>query len=222
MLYFICSAWKTKLFYIEKYMFSAKNLFQTMPMPNKNLFFKKRLCYSAGIILLLSFSVLTPFWKGSANQEVNSSGLIFLTNQARLKNNLPTLSVNYLLNEAANNKADAILKEQFFSHNLPKGGKFSNWVKAADYQYAIVGENLATGFGSNEEVINAWMNSPEHRKNILKAEYKEIGVAVIKGKLENKNTYVIVQYLGATANIIISENLLLYKEEFGMGLNGFS
>lgn len=177
-------------------------------------FFMRKARYGAAIILLLSFILLAPLVKGQTKQAVNANELIFLTNQERLKNNLPTLSANYLLNKAATNKAKAIIEEQFFSHNLPEGGKFSNWVKDVDYKYTIIGENLATGFNANQVVIEAWMNSPAHKENILSQNYKEIGLAVIKGRLENKNTYVIVQYLGVTNNFLISENLLLNTQRF--------
>ena len=70
------------------------------------------------------------------------------------------------------------------------------------------------GFSSNEAIINAWMQSPKHRENILRPEYNDIGLAVLKGRLEGQITYVIVQYFGANNNLRLSENLLPYAKAF--------
>lgn len=168
--------------------------------------FKKYRWPSAGILLLGLF-VFLPVLKSLANEAVNAKEIISLTNQARLEQSLPTLKINHLLTKAAEAKAKAIVKNQFFSHNSPDGKKFSDWVKEADYRYLVVGENLAMGFGSSEAVVEAWLNSPKHRDNILKTDYQDIGLAVLKGKMEGKETYVIVQYFGNTANKLLSENL---------------
>lgn len=171
-----------------------------------NLNLKKYRLPSAGILLLGLF-VFLPVFKSWATENVNAKEIINLTNQARLEQSLPTLKINHLLTKAAEAKAKAIVKSQFFSHNAPDGKKFSDWVKEVDYHYVVVGENLAMGFGSSEAVVEAWLNSPMHRANILKTDYQEIGLVVVKGKMEGQETYVIVQYFGGTANQLLSENL---------------
>ncbi|PIT90488.1 MAG: hypothetical protein COU22_01840, partial [Candidatus Komeilibacteria bacterium CG10_big_fil_rev_8_21_14_0_10_41_13] len=169
------------------------------------------------LVGILSISVMlffvTPTYS-KAPLEVASDRLIDLTNQERIKFGLQPLKASSVLNQAATNKAEDILNKQYFSHNSPDGKKFSQWVKDEGYSnYQIIGENLAMGFSSEEAVIKAWMNSQGHKDNILNPKYKDIGLAVIKGRLEGKNTYVIVQYFGATSNIIISENLIPYQNE---------
>jgi len=166
--------------------------------------------YSLASIFLLAVFILLPILKGQANSAISAEKIINLTNQARLQNDLPTLKVDYLLTEAAENKAQAIIKNQFFAHDQLDGKKFSEWVKDEDYHYLIVGENLAMGFSSNEAIMNAWMLSPMHKENILKQEYQDIGLAAIKGKMNGQETYIIVQYFGKTNNSTLSENLRLY------------
>ncbi|GAA4118145.1 hypothetical protein GCM10022215_19390 [Nocardioides fonticola] len=39
----------------------------------------------------------------------------------------------------------------------------------------LVGENVAYGFSSGQAVVNAWMNSPEHKANILESRFTRIG-----------------------------------------------
>lgn len=171
------------------------------------------------LILLLSISSVlffvtpTPIF-GQNQTTITSDDLINLTNQERAVFKMAPLYSNFQLTLAAKNKADDLIKKDYFSHNSPDGKKFSQWVKEVDYQYAIVGENLAMGFSSAEAVLAAWMKSEKHRQNILNPKYNQIGIYVRRGKLEGENTYVIVQYFGAPYPpvMILSENLLFYQK----------
>ena len=60
------------------------------------------------------------------------------------------------------------------------------------------GENLARGFNSASDVINAWMNSPEHRQNVLSPNYQNVGFAVATGNLSGEDTVLVVEMLGST------------------------
>jgi hypothetical protein len=57
----------------------------------------------------------------------------------------------------------------------------------------LVGENLAMNFTSPESVHKALMFSPSHKKNILNGEYKDIGLAVLNGTIDGKETSVLVE-----------------------------
>ncbi|OGY89837.1 MAG: hypothetical protein A2927_01190 [Candidatus Komeilibacteria bacterium RIFCSPLOWO2_01_FULL_45_10] len=168
------------------------------------------------LILLLSISsvlfFVTPLY-GQSRKNVTAEELINLTNQSRADFNLAPLYQNFQLTQAAKNKANDLIKKNYFSHNSPDGKTFSQWVKEVDYQYAIVGENLAMGFSSSEAVVKAWLKSAQHRQNILNPRYNQIGIYVKKGKLEDQNTFVVVQYFGAPYPpiMILSENLLFYQ-----------
>ena len=142
----------------------------------------------------------------------NTEKLILLTNQERLKHNLPPLFPNETLTLAAGNKARDLLKEQYFSHNSPTGKKFSTWVKDVKYEYEIIGENLALGFGSEEVIITAWMESIKHRENILHTKFREIGIAVIRGEYQGQQTKMVVQIFGSTNGLKLSEIFLPYQE----------
>ena len=54
-------------------------------------------------------------------------------------------------------------------------------MRSQGIQYRTAGENIAKGQRTPEEVMNAWMNSDGHRKNILNASYTTIGVAYYNG-----------------------------------------
>ena len=182
--------------------------------------FKERLgtkiIFKLLLIFLIGGSFLMAFYTSSAKspdiQILDQNKLIFLTNQERLKNHLAPLFPNQTLAQAALNKASDLFNEQYFAHNSPAGKKFSAWIKEVNYSYLIVGENLAEGFSADDKIIQAWMNSPTHRQNILRPEFKEIGMAVMKGELKGKKTKMVVQIFGAAAELKLSEILLPYQK----------
>ncbi|MDD5295089.1 MAG: CAP domain-containing protein, partial [Patescibacteria group bacterium] len=122
--------------------------------------------------------------------------IIELTNEKRIEDGLNILTPNGLLSRAAENKAQAILASGQFQHNIGEK-KFSEWIKEAGYKYSYVGENLAVDFITSEGILDAWLASPTHKKNILNSYYKEIGVAVAQGNFDGQNTTLVVQTFGA-------------------------
>lgn len=176
---------------------------------------KTKIIFVALIIAIIGgfflLFLLTPSSSAQDADSVNAFELINLTNQERTSRQLAVLSVSPLLNKAAEKKLADLFKHQYFSHNSPDGTKFSAWVKDTGYSYTIVGENLAMGFGTDEQIIKAWMESPKHRENILKERYKEIGMAIAKGKLNGEYVTMVVQYFGATNVYSLSELLIPYQ-----------
>src|SRR5690606_39542643 len=66
------------------------------------------------------------------------------------------------------------------------GTKPWHWLIEAEYGYTKAGENLAKNFYTAEAVTAAWMDSPDHRKNILEPDYTEVGFAVVSGELKGE------------------------------------
>ncbi len=127
----------------------------------------------------------------SANQ------IIVAVNQERIKNNLKPLIVNDQLMVAAGNKAKDMSDKKYFSHVSPVDGrKWSNFIKEAGYVYVEAGENLANGYDSVESMVEAWMNSPTHRDNILNSGFVETGLAVEYGTLNDFPTIFVAQTFG--------------------------
>lgn len=125
------------------------------------------------------------------------SGVIAQTNKARTTEGLPALKENSKLNRAAELKLNDMFAKQYFAHVSPSGAGPSAWIEEVGYAYLASGENLAEGnFESDKALIEAWMASPGHRANILKAQFTEIGVAVKKGMFEGHTTYLAVQMFG--------------------------
>jgi len=122
--------------------------------------------------------------------------VIALANSARAKANLIALTENAKLSLAAQNKADDMLRNDYFAHTSPKGVEPWHWIKEAGYQYQAAGENLAINYTDAKDQHSAWMKSETHRANILNTRYREIGVAVAKGKINGKESLVTVELFG--------------------------
>ncbi|NMG10311.1 CAP domain-containing protein [Brasilonema sp. UFV-L1] len=99
-----------------------------------------------------------------------------LTNQERIKAGLEPLQTNAELNYAADTYAQQMSEDGFFSHTAPDGSQPWDRAKEIGYEAQTMGENIAAGQQTPEQVVQDWMNSPGHRANILKSDYKEIGV----------------------------------------------
>ncbi len=107
---------------------------------------------------------------------------------------LPALAENPQLNTAARLKVQDMFARQYFEHVSPTGGNISTLLDGVGYQFIAVGENLALGNYENDQaLVQAWMDSPGHRANILNVRFREIGVAVVQGTFEGRQTWLAVQ-----------------------------
>ena len=131
------------------------------------------------------------------HSSVTARALLDETNQQRAEDGLAPLKLNDMLSTAATLKARNMLSEQYWAHESPQGETPWHWFEEAGYTYTYAGENLAKGFSSTEDVIQAWMNSPEHRQNILDRQYQDVGFAVIPGILQGEQTMLVVALYGA-------------------------
>ncbi len=135
---------------------------------------------------------------GLNSSELTSSGIITWTNTQREAQGLIPLHENAQLRKAAEAKVDDMFAKQYFEHESPDGKTPADVIRKAGYAYIVVGENLALGnFKDDETLVQAWMDSPGHRANILNGKYQEIGTAAKKGMFEGKEVWLAVQEFGA-------------------------
>lgn len=128
---------------------------------------------------------------------LTKEGVIEWTNAQRKNNGLAPLKENLKLDLSAKIKAQDMFANQYFAHESPSGTGVSDLAENAGYDFIMIGENLALGNFENDEVlVQAWMDSPGHRANILNENYQEIGVSVIKGIYEGRTTWMAVQHFG--------------------------
>ncbi len=133
------------------------------------------------------------------------SEVITLANHARTEAGLPALTENSILATAAKNKADDMIKHDYFAHTSPAGVAPWYWIKDAGYRYQAAGENLAINYTDARDQHDAWMKSETHRANIMNTRYQEIGVAVVKGKINGKESIITVEYFGTPLVAAVKE-----------------
>ena len=129
--------------------------------------------------------------------DLSLNKIVELTNIERASAGLKPLVLNIKLASSTQNKTTDMLSQQYFEHIGPDGKSASNWIEAENYAYVVIGENLAMGDFSNEnDLVQAWMNSPGHRANILNKHFTEIGVGALKGPFEGRQIWISVQHFG--------------------------
>src|SRR5215208_524352 len=111
-----------------------------------------------------------------------------LLNGERADHGLAPLALSSQLSAAATAYAQDMVAGSYFSHTGRDGSTVYDRVKATGYIQPgsgwALGENLAWGTGilsTPASILQAWMNSPGHRENILNPDYSEIGVGVAIG-----------------------------------------
>lgn len=119
--------------------------------------------------------------------------ILALVNKERAAAGLDPLTYSRLLEVSAQAYATRMANENFFGHVAPDGQTLKDRISATSYYdrsfllsckcvpgFAL-GENLARGQKTPQEVVDAWMRSPSHRDAILNPDYSDIGVGVSAG-----------------------------------------
>ncbi|MFD3457938.1 CAP domain-containing protein [Streptomyces sp. NPDC058691] len=108
----------------------------------------------------------------------NVTTLVKLVNQERSKAGCSALKLNGKLTDAAQEHSADMAETGTMSHTGSDGSTPSDRISAAGYNWRSYGENVAYGYSSPSAVMQGWMNSPGHKRNILDCSFKEIGVGL--------------------------------------------
>lgn len=100
-------------------------------------------------------------------------------NRERASRGLPALQLNGVLCAAAEDRVRDMFAKHYFDHVSPDGIDPFSWAIRRGYDYRDLAENLAVGYRSAAAVIDGWMHSTGHRRNLLGADYREVGVAIV-------------------------------------------
>jgi uncharacterized YkwD family protein len=121
-------------------------------------------------------------WKDKGIKEVTDleKQMIKLVNQARRKEGLAELEVDYRLVRIAREKSADMIRNDYFDHQSPTYGSPFNMFKSLDINYYLAGENIA-GASVVELAHQELMNSQQHRENILDPNFTHLGVGIIAG-----------------------------------------
>lgn len=122
-----------------------------------------------------------------SNLDKIRAATLCLVNRQRLLHHEQALSPNGKLQHAAQGHTASMVSEDYFSHYAPNGQTPSQRMKASGYIYSgnigyEIGENIAWGtlnLSTPKAIVQAWMESPGHRENILDGHYRETAIGVL-------------------------------------------
>ena len=124
----------------------------------------------------------------AGNLDAVRDAIVCLHNQIRARNGLSQLKGSTRLQRAAEGHSADMVQARYFEHTAPSGATMVDRILASGYVRAdqgwLLGENLEWGTGSLSTprgAMNAWMNSPGHRANILKRGYRQLGIGISLG-----------------------------------------
>lgn len=174
-------------------------------------------CRALIFYALISFTIfllLSPFYEIKINNilaDLTQELIVKQVNPIREEKGFLKLQINEKLSNAAQLKAEDMIKRGYFSHTGPNGERPWTWLEKAEYNYAAAGENLAIDCSDPKVLINAWLKSPLHRKNILNGYFSDVGIGIAKGIFEGRKTVVTVMFLGKEitegVNLITNEEV---------------
>ncbi len=128
---------------------------------------------------------------------ISPTGLLDETNTQRTQNSETALAMNSQLMQAAQAKANDMVAKNYWSHVSPDGTQPWQWITNAGYSYMSAGENLAYGFDTSSATVSGWMNSAEHRANILNSDFQDVGFGIANSPNFNgdgEETVVVAMY----------------------------
>lgn len=136
--------------------------------------------------------------------DVRQQDVIADTNAERLKAGEVSLIESTTLDRVARAKAEHMSENDYWSHIAPDGTTPWYFFEQEGYTYLYAGENLARGFNTSAGVVEGWMNSPGHKRNMLSVNYTEVGVAVKDVVLGGEQTTLVVAVYGQPVDTSIT------------------
>ena len=115
--------------------------------------------------------------------------VVALTNGIREARGLGALRIDLALSEAAESHSLDMAQNRFFGHVSSDGDRLADRTRDAGYDSRYVGENIAAGHDTPQQVVDSWMRSPMHRANILNPKFNEIGVGFVEDRSSQYDEY---------------------------------
>jgi uncharacterized protein YkwD len=121
-----------------------------------------------------------------ANLETARAAVLCLINRQRALGGEAPLNADPRLQAAAQSHADEMIADDYFAHVSPSGVtpveriRATGYIPGPEFGY-VIGENLAWGtltLSTPQAIVEAWMNSPDHRANILEGRYVDTGIGI--------------------------------------------
>lgn len=138
-------------------------------------FMLRRLGADAVLIVAAVFLALATPAPVAANTE---QVVLNAVNAVRAKAGCGPLKFNAKLMAAAKQQARNMAEKDFFGHTGKDGRGFASRVRSQGYKYRFAAENIAAGQPTPQRAVQAWVDSPGHRRNMLNCKFRETGIAM--------------------------------------------
>jgi uncharacterized protein YkwD len=119
-----------------------------------------------------------------APADLMRAAILCLINQERDARGLPGLRDSPQLNGSAQGWSQTMVATGNFDH----GANFPARVSSAGYNWQLAGENIATGYPTPRSVVDAWMRSQDHCRNILDPSFRDLGIGVTGAAIKSLDT----------------------------------
>jgi len=164
----------------------------------------RKLCVFAAAVLAMFVAGCAPQLSNNPVQEVNNlpavrGQMLQLVNQSRRENGAPPLRYNTTLNAAAQAHAEDMARRGFYNHRSPEGRDVADrWASKGGGRWEAIGENIlycnrcAAPSQQAREFHQKWLQSPGHRRNIMRSDFQEFGFGMATA---NGRTYAVQNFL---------------------------
>ena len=148
---------------------------------------------TTGLNSLVTSSEPARFLPATADEML----MLELVNQVRAQNGAGEVSwCPALMRSSLAHSKDMALRN-YFEHDSPEGGTILDRTIITGYNGGTVGENIAFGQRSVNEVMSGWINSPGHFKNLVHSDFEHFGYAAATGQYESSRGLFWTQNFGA-------------------------
>lgn len=194
---------------------SAKKKARIVSKKKVKIFQRPLQFYLSLIAIVFLGLIISHLWSISLHQvlgdktNLSASTLLVDTNNYRVQNNESSLTLNNDLMVAAQTKANDMVARDYWSHDTPNGIPPWTFITNAGYLYQSAGENLAYGFISSQAVLSAWMNSTEHRDNILNSSFQNVGFGIAYSSNyqgQGPETLVVAEYGQPASQVVLASS----------------
>jgi uncharacterized protein YkwD len=138
--------------------------------------------------LLIAALAASALFTSTASATPRQAAVVRILNAARAEHGLAPLRRDARLARAATRHSRDMVAHRYFAHESRDGARFSSRIAATGFMPARgrwwVGENLAWGRDHDaapESIVQAWLRSPTHRRVMLSARYRRVGIGVASG-----------------------------------------
>lgn len=151
-----------------------------------NRWLNRSTCVEAGQRITNADAVLDAGDDGEPGVEQE---ILQLVNAARADAGCDPLRLDDQLTAAADGHSEDMAARNYFDHESPDGVGPGQRITDTGYRPRTWGENIAVGYRSAESVMNGWMGSDGHRRNILNCSFEDLGVGYATNQASNNRPY---------------------------------